>query len=148
VAPRSVKELPCDMVARCTLVRLFSSSMTTPRPVRHRCDLSARLEREGGSPLEVRVLDLSEAGAFIEETKGLEELQVGDMLTLVLALPGGEAWRARAIVSRLGTSRREVKHPSVAHVTVSAPGFGVELLDTTDEALEQLRDYLELLDQR
>ncbi|MBK7863288.1 MAG: PilZ domain-containing protein [Archangiaceae bacterium] len=116
--------------------------------MRHRCELLARLEREGADALEVKVLDLSEHGAFIEETAALQELQVGDPLTLTIALPGGSAWSARGLVTRLGTSRREVKHPTVAHVTVSAVGFGVEFSQMADDALEQLRDYLELLDER
>ena len=128
----------------CTLPR----SLTSPRPVRHRCELVARLDLQGAPPLKVRVLDLSEAGAFIEETKGLEELQVGDVFKLTIALPGGDAWQSNATVSRLGSSRRDLKHPSVAHVTVSATGFGIEFKDMAEDALEQLRDYLELLDER
>jgi hypothetical protein len=108
----------------------------------------ARLDREGAPPLKVRVLDLSEAGAFVEEVAGLEEVQVGDALTLTIALPGGDAWHSAAVVTRSGSSRRDLKHPSVAHVTVSAIGFGVEFEGMADDALEQLRDYLELLDER
>ena len=128
----------------CTLPR----RLTTPRPVRHRCELVALFELDGAAPLKVRVLDLSEAGAFIEETKGLEELQVGTQLKLTIALPGGDAWSSAGVVTRTGTSRRDLKHPSVAHVTVSASGFGVEFVGMADDALEQLRDYLELLDER
>jgi hypothetical protein len=121
--------------------------MTTDRPVRHRCELMARLERAGAAPLKVTVLDLSEHGAFIEECEGLNELQVGDATSLTIALPGGN-WQSAALVSRLGTNRRDVKHPSVEHVTVAAPGFGLEFEGLKDDALEQLRDYLELLDER
>jgi len=121
--------------------------MTAPRPVRHRCDLAARLESAQQSPLKVKVLELSETGAFIEEAAGLEELQVGDELKLTIALPGGN-WSSGAIVTRLGSSRRDVKHPSVAHVTVAANGFGIEFTEMEDDALEQLRGYLELLDER
>jgi hypothetical protein len=129
----------------CTLPR---HAVTTPRPVRHRCELVAKLEIEGLQPLKVRLLDLSEAGAFVEETKALEEVQVGDRLTLTIALPGGDAWRAAAVVTRIGKSRRDLKHPSVAHVTVSATGFGVEFRELPEDGLEQLRDFLELLDER
>ncbi|MBL8954176.1 MAG: PilZ domain-containing protein [Myxococcaceae bacterium] len=122
--------------------------MTTDRPVRHRCELVARLDARGRPGLKVRVLDLSEAGAFIEEGDGLEELQVGDSFQLTIALPGGAHWQASAVVSRLGTSRRDLKHPTVAHVTVSATGFGVEFAAMEDDALEQLRGFLELLDER
>ena len=124
-------------------------ALTTDRPVRHRCELVARLDLEGAAaPIKVRVLDLSEAGAFVEETAGLEELQVGDELKLTLALPGGEPWTTEAIVTRTGTSRRDLKHPSVAHVTVSALGYGLEFSELPDEGLEQLRGFLELLDER
>jgi len=132
------------MRARCTL----GPELTTDRPVRHRCELVARLDWESRTPLKVRVLDLSEAGAFIEETAGLEELQVGDALHLTIALPGGDHWKANAVVTRLGTSRRDLKHPTVAHVTVSAAGFGVEFSEMAEDALEQLRGFLELLDER
>jgi hypothetical protein len=122
--------------------------LTTDRPVRHRCELFARLDLEGQKPLKVRVLDLSEAGAFVEEAPGLEELQVGDGFDLTIALPGGDHWKARAVVTRLGTTRRDLKHPTVAHVTVSAAGFGVEFSEMAEDSLEQLRGYLELLDER
>lgn len=96
----------------------------------------------------MRLLDLSEAGAFVEESDGMAELQVGDALELTIALPGGDPWKAGGVVTRTGSSRRDLKHPSVAHVTVSAKGFGVEFTQMPDETLEQLRDYLELLDER
>ncbi len=131
---------------RCTVYA--SAALTTDRPVRHRCELVGRLDGAGQQPLKVRVLDLSEAGAFIEDAPGLEELQVGDAFQLTIALPGGDHWRANAVVTRLGTSRRDLKHPTVAHVTVSAPGLGVEFTRMEDDALEQLRDFLELLDER
>lgn len=94
------------------------------------------------------MLDLSEAGGFIEEQPGLEDVQVGDELKLTIALPGGDAWQATAVVTRTGSSRRDLKHPSVAHVTVSAVGYGIEFAHMADDALEQLRGYLELLDER
>jgi hypothetical protein len=121
--------------------------VTTPRPVRHRCDLAARLDGFADKPLKVKVLELSEVGGFIEETPGLEELQVGDEFTLTIALPGGN-WSSGAIVMRLGSGRRDLKHAKVDHVTVAATGFGVEFTEMGDDALEQLRDYLELLDER
>jgi hypothetical protein len=122
--------------------------MTTPRPVRHRCELVAKLQLEGAAALKVRVLELSEAGAFIEETNGTEDVQVGDEAALTIALPGGSNWESEAVVTRIGSSRRDVKHPSVAHVTLSAHGFGVEFTQMEDDNLEQLRGYLELLDER
>jgi hypothetical protein len=122
--------------------------MTTQRPVRHRCELVAKLQLEQGQPLKVRVLELSEAGAFIEDTQGTEDVQVSDEGHLTIALPGGSNWESDAIVTRIGSGRRDVKHPSVAHVTISAHGFGIEFTEMHDDSLEQLRGYLELLDER
>ncbi len=121
--------------------------MTTDRPVRHRCELMARPRARRRGALEGHRSRSLEHGAFIEECEGLDELQVGDDALLTIALPGGN-WQSAALVSRLGTNRRDVKHPSVEHVTVAAPGFGLEFEGLKDDALEQLRDYLELLDER
>ncbi|MCU0701928.1 MAG: PilZ domain-containing protein [Myxococcaceae bacterium] len=120
---------------------------TLPRPVRYRCELFARLEAQG-APVKVRVLELSETGAFVEEAPGFDEAQVDDVGHLTLALPGGEPWTGRFRVARLGTSRRELKASGVEHVTVAAQGYGLEFAHDDDDELERLRDFLELLDLR
>lgn len=121
--------------------------MALPRPVRHRCDLLGRLDRQGDDPVQVRVIDLSENGAFIEEAKGLEDLQVGDEAELVIALPGG-FWTAGVLVTRIGTTRVDVTHPSVQHITIAATGYGLEFTEMPDDQLERLRSHLEHLDER
>lgn len=98
--------------------------------------------------MKARLLELSETGGFIEETPGLLEQQVGDEGSMTLGMPGGAPWVTRFRVCRLGVSRRDVRVPSVEHVTVSSPGYGVEFVELGDEALERLRDFLELLDER
>jgi hypothetical protein len=122
--------------------------MRNPRPVRYRCELYAQVETDSGTSAKARLLELSECGAFVQEAPGLEDLQVGDGATLGLALPGGAPWVAHARVSRYGTSRVDLRHGSVDHVTVLARGFAVEFDDMPDDELERLRDFLELLDGR
>src|SRR5690242_21831307 len=97
----------CDTDAGCAKLR--APGMALPRPVRHRCDLLGRLDRQGDDPVQVRVVDLSENGAFIEEAPGLEDMQVGDEAELVVALPGG-FWNAGVLVTRIGTTRVDVTH--------------------------------------
>lgn len=122
--------------------------MTEPRPVRYRTTLNARFESNG--KLEsVQVLDLSETGAFLTHVAEPGELQIGDSGTLVFSVPGGGGpLRAPAIVSRFGTTRLELKHPTVAHLTVAREGFGIEFDGIDEDELERLRDFLELLDAR
>lgn len=109
----------------------------------------ARVElRDGEDGLKARVLEMSENGAFLEESAGLEDRQVGDEGLMTLALPGGEPWSGQFRVVRLGTSRKEVRSPRVEHVTVSTPGYGVEFFAVDDDELERLRDFLELLELR
>lgn len=109
----------------------------------------ARVELPDASDaLKARVLEMSENGAFLEEGEGLEDQQVGDEGVMTLALPGGEPWSGHFRVVRLGTSRKEVKARRVEHVTVSAPGYGVEFVEVDDDELERLRDFLELLELR
>ncbi|MEW5740458.1 MAG: PilZ domain-containing protein [Myxococcota bacterium] len=122
--------------------------MRNPRPVRYRCELFAQLETDQGVPAKARLLEISEGGAFVEEAAGLEDLQVGDGATLGLALPGGEPWMAHAKVSRHGTSRLDLRHGSVDHVTVLARGYALEFDEMPEDELERLRDFLELLDGR
>ncbi|MFZ5440620.1 MAG: PilZ domain-containing protein [Myxococcota bacterium] len=123
--------------------------MTTPRPVRYRCEIQSQVELDDGTaPLRARVLELSESGAFIEEVPALREVQAGDGAVLGIPLPGGEPWVAHVLVSRIGTGRIEVKTPRAEHVSVSVRGFGVEFDRLDDDELERLRDFLELLDSR
>lgn len=99
--------------------------------------------------VKVRVLDLSETGAFVERPKDeLDDLQEDDWVMLTLAFPGVGKWTARSLVTRHGNSRLELKRPKAVHVTVVRDGFALEFDVLPDEALEQLRDFLELLDQR
>lgn len=120
---------------------------TLPRPVRYRCELFANIDA-GEANARARVLEMSETGAFIEEADGFEDQQVGDEGVMTLALPGGEPWVGKIRVSRLGTSRRELRDPRVEHVTISARGYGVEFIEVDDDELERLRDFLELLELR
>lgn len=120
---------------------------TQPRPVRYRCELFANIA-EAEVESRARVLEMSESGAFIEEAEGFDDRQVGDQAVLTLALPGGDPWSGRFRISRLGTSRRELKDPRVEHVTIAVRGYGVEFLELHDDELERLRDFLELLELR
>lgn len=122
--------------------------MRNPRPVRYRCELYAQLETDEGVPAKARVLEISEGGAFVEEAEGLEGLQVGDGATLGIPLPGGEPWLAHAKVARWGTSRLDLRHGSVDHVTVAVRGYALEFDELPEDELERLRDFLELLDGR
>ncbi len=122
--------------------------MTSPRAVRYRCELHANLDLDAQTRIKGRVLELSEIGAFVEDGPGLENSQVGDEGLLTLALPGGEPWTGRFVITRCGNSRRELRDDRVDHVTVTAPGFGVEFVEVDDEELERLRDFLELLELR
>ncbi|MBI3183094.1 MAG: PilZ domain-containing protein [Myxococcales bacterium] len=99
----------------------------------------------GGSNHPVRILDLSETGAFVETVVELDYEEAGK---LELALPGGEPWAASVSVVRLGTSHREVRHPRVENVTVARPGVGLQFVGMNEEDLERLRGFLELLDER
>ena len=139
-------------MGRCAFVRtLYSATglaMTTPRPLRYRCELFGHFETQQHQGCDVRVLELSESSAFIEHSDATMEVNVGDEASLLIALPGGDPWSVRVKVMRFGRSRRDVKHARVDHVTVSALGFGLEFGDLPDEELERVRDYLELLDAR
>jgi hypothetical protein len=121
---------------------------TEARPVRYRVELFGQLALGDAEPVKVRVLDLSETGAFVERPDLPDESQEGDFVTLDLAFPGIGKWTTEGRVSRLGTSLLELKRQNAAHVTVIRDGFGIEFLGLDDDALEQLRDFLELLDQR
>ncbi len=124
---------------------------TEVRPVRYRVELFGLLQQGDAEGIKVRVLDLSETGAFIERPVTPEpddELQEGDAATLTLAFPGIGKWMSRVRVTRLGSSLLELKRPKAVHVTVMREGFGLEFDGLDDDLLEQLRDFLELVDQR
>ena len=123
-------------------------TVAEPRPVRYRVELFGLLEVASSPGVKVRLLELSENGAFIERTQEMDDLQEDDPVSVTLAFPGIGKWTARARICRLGNSRLELKRPKAAHVTVVRDGYGMRFETLTDEALEQLRDFLELLDQR
>lgn len=123
--------------------------MTTPRPVRYRCEIPSRLELDAdGAKITARLLELSETGAFVEEAAGLDDVQVGEGALMLLPLPGGSAWSAHVRFSRVGRGRVDVRSHVAEHVSVSVRGYGVEFDDIGDDELEQLRDFLDLLDSR
>lgn len=121
----------------------------TLRPIRYRCELVGHFAVEHAPQgSDVRVLELSENSAFIEQSDETMEVNVGDVGDLLIALPGGAPWAAKATVMRFGRSRRDVHHPSVDDVTITAVGFGLAFFELQDDELERVRDYLELLDVR
>lgn len=122
--------------------------MTTPRPVRYRCEIASQLELDTGeAPVRARVLELSETGAFIEEVPGLD-VQSGDGAIIGIPLPGGDPWVSHVRFLRYGTGRVDVRTPRAEHVSVSVRGYGVEFDQMADDELERLRDFLDLLDTR
>lgn len=123
--------------------------MTTPRPVRYRCELSSQIELDqGGAPARARVLELSETGAFIEEVKEIDDVQAGEGGVIGIPMPGGEPWVAHIRFTRAGHGRIDVRTPRAEHVSVAVRGYGVEFDQLEDEELERLRDFLDLLDNR
>jgi hypothetical protein len=123
--------------------------MSTPRPVRYRCEIAAQVELDsGGQAVRARVLELSERGAFLEEVPGLDDLQPGDGAVIGVPLPGGEPWVAHIRLLRAGTGRVDVRTKSAEHVSLLVRGYGVEFDQIEDTELERLRDFLELLDHR
>ena len=123
--------------------------MTTPRPVRYRCELSSQIELDrGGDAARARVLELSETGAFIEEVQAIDDVQTGEGGVIGIPLPGGEPWVAHIKFTRAGTGRIDVRTPRAEHVSVAVRGYGVEFDQLNDEELERLRDFLDLLDSR
>jgi hypothetical protein len=118
------------------------------RPVRYRVELFGLMTFGMPEGVKVRVLDLSETGAFIERPQLPEDPQEGDGVTLSLAFPSIGKWTAAGKVTRLGNSRLELKRPKAAHVSVAREGFGIEFVDLEEDTLEQLREFLEMLDQR
>ena len=123
--------------------------MTTPRPVRYRCEIASQIELDsGGDPARARVLEISETGAFIEEVKAINDVQTGDGGVIGIPLPGGEPWVAHIRFTRSGTGRVDVRTPRAEHVSVAVRGYGVEFDLLEGEDLERLRDFLELLDSR
>ncbi len=123
--------------------------MTTSRPVRYRCDIQSQVELDEGGPAgRARVLELSETGAFLEEVPALDDVQAGDGGVIGIPLPGGDPWVAHIRFNRAGYGQLEVKTSRAEHVSVGVRGFGVEFDQLGDDELEQLRDFLELLDSR
>jgi hypothetical protein len=122
--------------------------VTTPRAVRYRCELSSLVSVTAHELVQTRVLELSENGAFVEAVGPLRDLDPGTDLQVGLALPGGDPWTSLARVQRHGTTRHELRAQGLDHVTVLSRGLGVEFQELDDEALERLRDFLELLDGR
>jgi hypothetical protein len=137
----------CAVGVRC-LKKAGAGKMTTRRPLRHRCDLPGTLSTATAQEVSVQVLELSERGAFVEERPELLELQVGDRVRLSLSLQPGARWESDAVVSRLGSSRREVPHPSVQHVTVAANGFGLEFKHLDGQRQRALLQALDGLDEQ
>src|SRR5687767_9097408 len=117
--------------------------MLDTRATRYRCDLQARLEF-GAHALDVRILDLSETGAFIATE---EDIQVDDRGRLGIPLPGGgdPVW-ADVTVVRLGKSQLEIRHPRVDNVTVTRLGVGLRFESVPEDEIERLRGFLEILD--
>ncbi len=123
--------------------------MTTPRPVRYRCEIASQIELDsGGAPTRARVLEISETGAFIEEVEAIDDVQTGDGGVIGIPLPGGEPWVAHILFTRTGTGRIDVRTSKAEHVSVAVRGYGVEFDLLEDDELERLRDFLELLDNR
>ena len=123
--------------------------MTTPRPVRYRCEIMSQVELDsGGDASRARVLELSERGAFLEEVAGIADVQTGEGGVIGIPLPGGDPWIAHIRFLRSGSGRLDVRTPKAEHLSVSVRGFGVEFDALHDDELERLRDFLELLDNR
>jgi hypothetical protein len=128
---------------------MIEGRMTTPRPVRYRCEIASQVELDDGSaPVRARVLELSENGAFIEEVPGLAEVQSGEGAVIGIPLPGGDPWVSHVVFLRSGTGRVDVRTPRAEHVSVTVRGYGVEFDSIPDDELERLRDFLDLLDTR
>ncbi len=119
--------------------------MNLTRPIRYRCDLEARLDRPDQGPQPVRVVDLSESGAFLETSL---DIQFGEQAQLALELPRSGRWAVGVTVMRLGSCQREIIHPRVEHVTVARSGVGVLFDPLTPQQRKQLRTFLALLDER
>lgn len=123
--------------------------MTTPRPVRYRCEIASQIELDSGAdPVRARVLELSEKGAFIEEVPGLDDVQSGEGAVIGIPLPGGDPWVSHVRFLRTGLGRVDVRTPRAEHVSVAVRGYGVEFDEIPDDELERLRDFLDLLDSR
>ncbi len=126
-----------------------SAIMPVERSVRYRCDMQGQLAAAAGAPASpVRVLEISETGVFIEDTPVTAGLELGAPASVTLPLPGGAAWSAAVHVVRHGRGRIDLRARGLDHCSVSCPGWGLEFLALDDDGLEQLRDFLELLDGR
>ncbi|MGQ0505286.1 MAG: PilZ domain-containing protein [Myxococcaceae bacterium] len=118
---------------------------TIARPGRFRCDLNAHLSFAGQTPLNVRVLDLSEQGAFVATN---EELHYDLRGELTLSLPGGGPFQVKVRVVRLGASLEEVPHRTVDNITVSRQGAAVAFEGFPADEVGRLKGFLESLDER
>ncbi len=122
--------------------------MTTPRPVRYRCEISSRLALESGAVVTARLLELSEHGAFVEEVGPLGDVQLEERATLTLPMPGGAPFSAQVRFCRFGRSRVELKSRHAEHLSVTVRGLGLEFDLVDHDELERLRDFLDLIDSR
>ena len=102
---------------------MLARRMTTPRPVRYRCEIASQIELDsGGDPTRARVLEISETGAFIEEVKAINDVQTGDGGVIGIPLPGGEPWVAHIRFTSAGTGRIDVRTPRAEHMSVAVRG--------------------------
>src|SRR3954466_16292290 len=102
-------------------------AMTTPRPVRYRCEISSQIELDiGGDPARARVLEISETGAFIEEVQAIDDVQPGRGGVIGIPRPGGDPWIAHIRFTWAGHGRVDVRTPRAEHVSVAVRGYGVE----------------------
>lgn len=123
--------------------------MTTPRPVRYRCEIPSQVELDsGGDAARARLLEISETGAFIEEVQAIEDVQPGEGGVIGVPMPGGDPWVAHVRFTRAGVARVDVRTSKAEHVSVAVRGYGLEFDQMQDDELERLRDFLDLLDSR
>lgn len=92
----------------------------------------------------VRVIDLSETGAFVETKL---ELQAGALGTLELDLLEGGPWCTPVEISRTGKGQQELRHARVEIVTVSRQGVGVRFLELSGPDRARLDALLLKIDQ-
>lgn len=116
-------------------------------PVSYRCIVPSHVALDNGSTrICSRVLELSEVGAFVEETRALHEVQVGELAVLALGFFNQAPWACRVRISALCRARVEVLHHQTEHVSVLVRGFKVEFEWVEEIELQRLRDFLEQLE--
>jgi hypothetical protein len=112
------------------------------RPIRFRCDLPAVLQWDGVQH-PVRVLDLSETGAFVETNL---DLQVGDEAEL--SLDSEEAdFKAKVTVTRLASAQRELRDPRAHTLTVTRPGAAITFSGLSTRRRDSLNRLLARIDE-